>query len=108
MHNVSRALEDVDDAILPLLAKVWRVTIEPMMNGDEIIDALSKAMLQPDRAEQVWSTLNDAERGALFLLIGSGAKMLTPRFERLFGEIRRMGAGQIERERPDLNPASTA
>jgi hypothetical protein len=34
--------------------------------------------------------------------------MLTPRFERLFGEIRRMGAGQIERERPDLNPASTA
>ncbi len=108
MPNINRALRESDTAILPILAGVWGVNVDKLMDSGEIIDALSKAMLNSDRAERVWGLLDEKQRGALFMLIGAGAKMPTPKFERLFGEIRRMGAAQIERERPDKNPSSLA
>ncbi len=109
MRTLNRSLRESDPALLPALARVWQVNLDTLMDSGEIIDALTKAMLNPDRAEQVWSTLDDKWRGALFTLIGSpSAKMPAHRFERLFGEIRRMGAAQVERERPDQNPATIA
>jgi hypothetical protein len=42
------------------------------------------------------------------MLIASGGKMPTAKFERLFGEIRLMGAARIVREKPHENPISTA
>lgn len=108
MRNLNRTLRESDDALLPVLAQVWRVKIDNIDDSGELIDKLSEAMLDPERAEQVWETLDENQRGALFMLIGFDAKMITPRFEQLFGEIRRMGEAQIERERPHINPQSTA
>lgn len=109
MRTLNRSLRESDPALLPALARVWRVNIDSMTDSGEIIDAVTNAMLNPERAEQVWAMLDEAQRGALFMLIGApAAKMATAKFERPFGEIRRMGAAQIERERPDQHPASTA
>ncbi|MFN8376778.1 MAG: hypothetical protein U0694_28385, partial [Anaerolineae bacterium] len=73
-----------------------------------MIGALNKAMLDPERAARVWDSLDDAQRGRLQLLLSSGGKMPTAKFELLSGKIRKMGAGAIERERPQDRPSSIA
>jgi hypothetical protein len=108
MRNLNRTLRESDDALLPVLAQVWKVELNDTDDTGEMIDSLSESMLEKERAEGVWETLDENQRGALFMLIGFGAKMLTPRFEQLFGEIRRMGEAQIEREQPHKTPKSTA
>jgi hypothetical protein len=107
MHNLMATLKNSDIGLLPVLAKRWDVNIQNL-NTDEIIHALHEAMREPTRAEKVWSGLEDNQRGALQMLLGSGGKMPAPMFERVFGEIRKMGAGRIEREKPHENPASIA
>ncbi|MEZ4671268.1 MAG: hypothetical protein R3E39_25470 [Anaerolineae bacterium] len=99
--------DDTDAALLPVLAKVWKVN-PAGLDRPALLDALHAAMLDPARAESVWDGLNDAQRGALQMLIGSGGKMPAAKFGRLFGEIRQMGVAQIERENPLKNPASAA
>ncbi len=107
MRNLKRTLQDQDPALLPILAQRWGVTIQNL-GHDEIIAALSNAMLEKERVETVWESLNEDQRGALQALLGSGGKMPASMFTRLFGEIRQMGAAQIEREKPHQYPASSA
>ncbi len=107
MRNLKRTLQDQDPALLPVLAKRWGVTIQNLSNP-EIIEALNTAMLEKERAETVWESLNEDQRGALQALLGSGGKMPATMFSRLFGEIRQMGAAQIEREKPQQNPSNSA
>ena len=107
MPNINRTLRDSDPALLPILAERWQVDIRGQSTS-EAIETLSEAMLEPDRAEFMWEALDDGQRGALQMLIASGGKMPTAKFERLFGEIRLMGAARIVREKPHENPVSTA
>lgn len=107
MRSLKKTLQDNDLALLPVLAGRWDVDIKNLQTP-AIIDALEKAMLDPARAEKIWETLNEDQRGTLQALISSGGKMLASMFTRMFGEIRTMGAAQIEREKPHLQPASSA
>jgi hypothetical protein len=107
MRNIARTLADSDPGLLPILAKIWDVDVRNLPTS-EIIDKLSKAMLEPDRAEKIWDMLDEDQIGALKAVLGSGGKMPANMFTRLFGEIRQMGAAQIEREKPHLNPNNSA
>jgi len=108
MRNLQLTLqEDTDAALLPTLAKVWKATITGLDVAGSI-PVLSAAMLDQARAEAVWDGLTDEGRGALQMLTGSGGKMPKAMFTRVFGDIRKMGAAQIEREKPLQNPASVA
>lgn len=107
MKNLTRTLSDSDLGMLPVLAQVWGAKIDNL-STPEIITALTNAMLDKQRAEKVWTSLNDDQRGALQALLGSGGKMSATMYTRLFGEIRHMGAAQIEREQPQNNPQSSA
>jgi hypothetical protein len=107
MVSLLRTLQDSEPALLPVLASVWGVKIDPK-DRERAAKLLAEAMLTPAHAERIWDTLNDGQRGALQLLISNKGKMPETMFTRLFGEIRRMGAGQIERERPLEQPAGTA
>ncbi|MBZ0276525.1 MAG: hypothetical protein K8I60_10290, partial [Anaerolineae bacterium] len=107
MRTINRTLHDTDPALLPILGKFWGVVLTGLDTGSSIT-ALSAAMLDSTRAERVWGGLDDKQRGALQMLIGSGGKMPMAKFGRLFGEIRQMGAARIEREKPHENPQSVA
>lgn len=108
MKTISRTLqEDTDAGMLPTLAKFWKTNVVGLERS-AMIAALSAAMLDPERAEKTWDLLSDQQRGALQMLIGSGGRMPMAKFGRLFGEIRQMGAAQIEREKPLENPATIA
>jgi hypothetical protein len=99
--------EDTDATLLPTLAKVWKASITGLDVAGSI-PVLSAAMLDAVRAEAVWDSLTDEQRGALQMVTGSGGKMPKAMFSRVFGDIRKMGAAQIEREKPLENPASIA
>ena len=107
MTNLKASLQDSDSALLPLLAKRWKVAITNMKDR-EIINELVAVMLDSERMEPIWEGLDDKQRGALQTLIGSGGKETLPKFQLLYGDIRAMGKGQIEREQPDQNPKSIA
>ncbi|MEP7292394.1 MAG: hypothetical protein ABI835_11455 [Chloroflexota bacterium] len=108
MASILRTLRESDPALLDVLGEVWGVKLDESDDIARRIDAISRAMLDPLRAERVWDALTDSQRAALQMLISVKSKMPEAKFERLFGSIRRMGAAAIEREQPQRNPENTA
>ena len=107
MRTLKRTLQDLDPTLLPLLAARWGVPIQNL-STPEVIAALEAAMLERERAEVMWESLDEEQRGTLQTLLGSGGKMPARMFNQLFGEVRQMGAAQIAREQPHLRPANSA
>lgn len=107
MVTLLRMLQDTEPALLPIFAAQWGVRIDPR-DREMAVKTLVQAMLDPSRAEQMWEKVDDAQRGALQVLISNQGKMPETMYSRLFGEIRRMGAGQIEREKPHERPQGSA
>lgn len=107
MRNLYSTLKDADPGLLPALAQVWGVT-SAHHTHDELIQALQATMRDPARAEAVWDKLSDEARGALQTILASQGKVQAAFFERLYGDIRKMGRGGIEREKPHLQPATVS
>ncbi|MBN1565501.1 MAG: helicase-associated domain-containing protein [Anaerolineae bacterium] len=108
MRTVLPTLLDHDPGMLAIIARRWDVDLS-MNDKREKAEALAQAMLEPDRAAHEWSRLSDRERGALqTLLTTADHKMSEAQFSRVFGEIRQMGPGRRDREKPHLNPVSSA
>ncbi len=108
MTSIFRTLRESDPALLTVLAEVWGVQLDESDDIAARIDLISRAMLEPERAERVWDALSDIERAALQMLISVKGKMPEAKFERVFGSIRRMGAAAIQREQPHRQPETVA
>ncbi len=107
MLTVEQTLKNSDTAILSGLGQVWGVKIDHLI-PEEAIHALSAVMQQPAQIESTWDKLNDEQRGAIQALMGAGGKMPSAMFTRLYGDIRKMGKGGLDRERPWERPTSIA
>ncbi len=107
MQDLARTLADYDLELLRVIANRWDVDLNSR-DARQAADILAEAMLRPDKAADAWDRLTDEQRGVLQTLLGASGKMPTAVFTRLFGEIRPMGPGKMEREKPYLNPASLA
>lgn len=107
MYNLTQTLTSNRVAPQTVLARRWKVDLADL-DSRKAIAELVAAMQDPQRAESVWDSLDDQQRGALQTLLGTGGKMPATKFGLLFGHVRDMGEAQVERERPHLNPANTA
>lgn len=107
MLNLLASLQQIDEAILRTIAQYWGVNIN-RLETREIPRALEAEMRNPETASRIWDKLDDVQRGALQMLISSKNQLQAPMFERMHGEIRRLGRGGIERENPIANPKSVA
>jgi hypothetical protein len=108
MRTLVPTLLDYDPSFLAIIAHRWDVDLASL-DKHTAAETLAAAMLDPDRAATEWGRLTDAERGALQTLLGAPEhKMPEVQFSRFFGEIRQMGPGRREREKPYLNPVSVA
>lgn len=108
MKNLHATLSDYDEGMIPALAQVWDVNVSNL-NLQESVDVLTASMLVPEHSEEVWEKLDDPMRSAMQLLISSkGYRMKTAQFERVFGEIRKMGRKQIDKEKPHLQPTTVS
>lgn len=107
MTSISRSLRDVEPYILPIIAEAWGLHIKAV-NHEEWVTGLSKAMVDPRRAEMVWDSLSHKEQGAIQTLAGRGGKMPTVMFERFFGQLVRGGADELQKRNPLQNPQNIA
>lgn len=108
MKNLFATLSDYDPGMLPTLGEVWNIDTKKLKD-DDLIKALADTMLNPANTEVVWEKLEDPMRSAMQLLVSSGShRMKTGQFERVFGEIRKLGRAQIKKEKPHKNPQGVA
>ncbi|MCY3780688.1 MAG: hypothetical protein OXG78_10300, partial [Chloroflexi bacterium] len=108
MKSLLATLHDCDPGMLPALAEVWRIESKSLSN-DDLIRLLQQAMLDPEKVEAAWDKLDEPARAALQLLVSSAqGRMKVGQFERFYGEIRKLGRAQIERDKPHIQGQSLA
>ena len=107
MQDLARTLADYDLELLRVIANRWDIDLNTR-DQKQAAEQLAVKMLRPEKATDAWDRLTDEQRGALQAVLGAGGKMPTAIFSRMYGEIRPMGPGKMEREKPYLNPASLA
>jgi len=107
MRTLKQCLIDCDLALLRAIAERWGAELSTNRHFDAAAE-LAAFMLAPDVQADIAVTLTPAEREALRVLLAAGGQMPVGAFTRQFGEIRLMGPGRLERERPWGDPLSVA
>lgn len=108
MQNLQAVLTDYSLEMLNIIANRWDVDLESR-DAHEAAEQLTQVMLDPGLVAAEWERLNDKERGALQMVLGTNDyKMPSAQYERLFGEIRQMGPEALARDKPHLEPKGIA
>lgn len=107
MRSLRSALTDEPLARLLAIADAWDAPVTATSSRDVAV-ALSAHMLQPEICADAYDGLPAAAREALQAFLRAGGRLPAAAAERRFGEIRAMGPGRIERERPWLEPTGPA
>lgn len=107
MRTLHQCLLDVGLVRLRAIARFWGLE-PPARRGPEAAAHLAEALSDPEAVIEARDALPEDQRQALDALLAAGGWMPLRVFTREWGEIRAMGAGRMERERPWRKPASTA
>jgi len=105
MRTLRQCLFDCDLSLLRAIAEQWGVELLSNRH-DDAVDILTARLSDPAKQSEAWSSLREAERSALAVLANAGSSMPSGTFTRRFGDIRPMGPGRVERERPWEAPIS--
>jgi hypothetical protein len=105
MPNLEKILPQDDLGYLKIVASFWGLELEsdsPPQAAEELAAALCDAEL----LEEIVSTLPEEAQTALGALIDSSGRIAWDSFTRRFGELRQVGPGKRDREKPHLRPIS--
>ena len=107
MPDLYHSLLNFDLGHIKIIADLWGLEL----NSDDVDSAaqeLCASLLDLEAVNETIDILTAEALAAVTALVESGGKMEWGIFARKFGEIREMGAGKRDRERPHLKPTSTA
>ena len=107
MPDLIHSLLKQDIGHLRIIAEFWGLELD----SDEVDSAreeLSASLLDLDLLAELMDSLSPQADSAITDLVSSGGRLPWPTFTRKYGDIREMGAGKRDRERPHLKPSSTA
>ncbi len=107
MPDLLHSLLKQDIGHLRVVAGLWGLELDSI-DENEAREELSASLLDPQLAAELIDSFTPQARSALTALTDSGGRIPWAAFVRQFGDIREMGAGKRDRERPHLKPASTA
>jgi hypothetical protein len=107
MRSLHQCLLDTAIPRLRAIARFWGVDLASERRP-EAAAQLAEAMAHPEVIASARAALPDDPRRALEALLAEGGRMPQRIFARRWGEIRAMGPGRMERERPWREPASPA
>lgn len=107
MPTLDQSLLKTDIGHLRIVAEFWGLELEST-DVDSAREELCASLLDLEAVSETLDVLPAEARSALNLLLAAEGKMEWAAFSRKYGEIREMGAGKRDRERPYLKPASTA
>lgn len=107
MPDLYHSLLKYDIGHLCIIAGLWGLELDSQV-ADSAAEELCASLLDLEAVTETIDILPAEARTALTALVNSNGKMEWVVFARRYGEIREMGAGKRDRERPHLKPASTA
>ena len=107
MPNLSQSLQGHDLSHLYIIAQLWGVDMNAC-DTNAAIEQLTRSVLNCSLVTEIVETLPAAGRRALDSLTKQEGRMTWVNFTRRFGEVREMGTGRRDREKPYINPASAA
>jgi hypothetical protein len=107
MNNLHRFLIDYNMTMLRVLARNRGVTLITNRQ-DEAADQLAASLSEPLSMRTALARLSPEGHGALAALLAAGGRMRVPHFSRLFGQVRPIGPGRLEREAPWQEPSNPA
>lgn len=107
MPDLKNTLHGVDLQYLRHLAEKWGLTLEAPDARRGAVSLVEK-MTDPELVGEMIEALPDEAQEGLSWLLEHEGRAGWDAFSRRFGEVREMGSGRRERERPDLDPVSAA
>ncbi len=105
MHTLDQSLLKTDIGHLRIVAELWGLELESN-DVDSALEELCASLLDLEAVAETLSVLPADARSALDALIEADGKIEWAVFTRKYGDIREMGAGRRDREKPYLNPVS--
>jgi hypothetical protein len=105
MQTLLRTLEDHDLGHLQILAEFWGFDL-PAGSRQPSVAAIAQAMLDPQLTSEIESSLPKGARDTLDFILGQGGRVPLADLVRRFGDLREMGPGRRDREKPWRDPAS--
>ncbi|MBM4427914.1 MAG: hypothetical protein FJ031_11850 [Chloroflexi bacterium] len=107
MPDLLHSLHKSDLGHLRIVADFWGLELEST-DTDSALEELCASLLDLEAVSETLDILSTEARSALNALIEAEGKLEWVAFARKYGDIREMGAGKRDRERPHLKPASTS
>lgn len=105
MPDLAHRLRTHDLGFLQIIAELWGIELFAP-DAKTALPALLHQLLEPGMVQEILESLPAEPRQALDTLILHDGKMEWSRFVRLFGELREVGPGKRDREKPYLDPVS--
>ncbi|MFN2235819.1 MAG: helicase-associated domain-containing protein, partial [Anaerolineales bacterium] len=105
MPTLLQSLHGHDLGHLRIIAEHWGVELNAP-NARTGLAELNKAILDPSLVTEISAALSLDAQSALRLLLSSDGRLPWPQFTRSYGDLRPIGPGRRDRERPDRSPIS--
>ena len=106
MPDLFHSILNHDLGHLHIIAGLWGLELESN-ETDSAREELSASLLNFELVAEVIDSLSPTARTAISALANSSGRNAWSTFTRQYGDIREVGAGKRDRERPYLKPAST-
>ena len=107
MPDLLHSLLKQDIGHLRIVAEFWGLELDSI-TADEAREELSASLLDAELAAELIDSLSPQANSAIRALMDEEGRIPWAAFTRKYGDIREMGAGKRDRERPHLKPSSTA
>ncbi len=107
MPDLYHSLRGYDLGHLRIIAGLWGLELKAN-EAENAARELAAAILDPRLVQELLGALPADAISALKALVRAGGRMPLAAFVRQFGEVREMGAGRRDREKPHLKPASSS
>ncbi len=107
MPDLLHSLLKQDIGHLRIVAGLWGIELDSN-DEDSAREELSASLLDPELVAELIESLTPQAREAITALTNSDGRIPWAAFVREFGDVREMGAGKRDRERPHLKPSSTS
>jgi hypothetical protein len=105
MPTFTQSLLSHDLGHLRILAEHWGIELTAP-DARSALPELTDAVLDPTLISEIVTALSVDSQSALKMLIENDGRLLWSHFSRRFGELRAVGPGRRDRERPDRDPIS--
>jgi len=107
MPDLFASLQKHDLGHIRIVAELWGLELDSN-ETEAALKELCASLLDPDLLGEILEALNSDAQTAIEMLVAKNGRIPWAEFTRRFGDVREMGPGKRDREKPHQNPESTA